>query len=82
MTRRLVSFSSDTVADDWHHRISPKKIITLAMKRLEGLAERAFSCFTTSSPATVIRLPGLLARDLKQRGFHIVEVVPASVDQF
>ena len=38
-------FSSDTVADDWHHRISPKKIITLAMKHAleKGIAEgRAF----------------------------------------
>ena len=25
--RVLVDFGSDTVADDWHHRISPKKII-------------------------------------------------------
>jgi hypothetical protein len=29
----LVEFGSDTVADDWHHRISPKKIIALAMNR-------------------------------------------------
>jgi peptidoglycan/xylan/chitin deacetylase (PgdA/CDA1 family) len=31
-------------------------------------------------PATVAALPGLL-RELKQRGFHIVQVVPASVDR-
>ncbi len=34
--RQLIEFSSDTVADDWHHMISPKKIIALAMKRLEA----------------------------------------------
>jgi peptidoglycan/xylan/chitin deacetylase (PgdA/CDA1 family) len=34
--RVLVDFGSDTVADDWHHRISPKKIIALAMNRLEA----------------------------------------------
>jgi peptidoglycan/xylan/chitin deacetylase (PgdA/CDA1 family) len=34
--RVLVDFGSDTVADDWHHRISPKKIIALAMNRLKA----------------------------------------------
>src|SRR6478672_13428634 len=34
--RRLVLFSSDTDADDWHPRISAKKIVTLAVKRLEA----------------------------------------------
>jgi hypothetical protein len=34
--RHLVSFSSDTVADDWHPRISSKRIITLALSRLES----------------------------------------------
>jgi hypothetical protein len=29
--RLLVDFGSDTVADDWHHCISPTKIIALAM---------------------------------------------------
>jgi peptidoglycan-N-acetylglucosamine deacetylase len=32
-------------------------------------------------PATVAALPGLL-KDLKQKGFHVVHVVPSSVDQF
>ena len=27
---------SDTAADDWHHRISPKKIFALAMNRLKA----------------------------------------------
>jgi len=34
--RSLVVFGSDTVADDWHHRITLSKIIELAMKRLEA----------------------------------------------
>jgi hypothetical protein len=32
--RLLVNFSSDVEADDWHPRISPKKIIALAVSRL------------------------------------------------
>jgi hypothetical protein len=36
LARILVEFGSDTVADDGHHRISPKKIIALAMNRLEA----------------------------------------------
>jgi peptidoglycan-N-acetylglucosamine deacetylase len=78
--RRLVSFSSDTVADDWHHRISPKKIITLAMNRLEARG-KGILLLHDIHPATVAALPDLL-KDLKQRGFHIVQVVPTSVDQF
>jgi hypothetical protein len=32
-------------------------------------------------PATVAALPGLL-KDLKKQGFHVVQVVPAPIDQF
>jgi peptidoglycan/xylan/chitin deacetylase (PgdA/CDA1 family) len=78
--RRLVSFSSDTVADDWHPRISPKKIIALAMKRLEAHG-KGILLLHDIHPATVAALPDLL-KDLKQQGFHVVHVVPSSVDQF
>ena len=78
--RVLVDFGSDTVADDWHHRISPKKIIALAMKRLE-VHGKGILLLHDIHPATVAALPGLL-KELKQRDFHIVHVVPTSVDQF
>src|SRR6476660_5073442 len=78
--RRLVLFSSDTDADDWHPRISAKKIITLAVKRLEARG-KGILLLHDIHPATVAALPGLL-KDLKQRGFHIVQVVPTPVDQF
>ena len=78
--RVLVDFGSDTVADDWHHRISSKKIIALAMKRLEARG-KGILLLHDIHPATVAALPGLL-KDFKQRGFHIVQVVPTSVDQF
>jgi peptidoglycan/xylan/chitin deacetylase (PgdA/CDA1 family) len=47
--RVLVDFGSDTVADDWHHCISPKKIIALAINRLKARA-KAFCCSTTFTP--------------------------------
>ena len=78
--RHLTSFSSDTVADDWHPRISSKRIITLAMSRLEARG-KGILLLHDIHPATVAALPGLL-RDLKQKGFHVVHVVPSSVNQF
>ena len=78
--RHLTSFSSDTVADDWHPRISAKRIITLAMSRLEARG-KGILLLHDIHPATVAALPGLL-KDLKQKGFHVVHVVPSSVDQF
>jgi peptidoglycan/xylan/chitin deacetylase (PgdA/CDA1 family) len=77
--RILINFGSDTVADDWHHRIPPKKIMALAMKRLEAPREGILLLHDIHR-ATVAALPGIL-KDLKQRGFHIVHVVPASVDR-
>ena len=65
--RVLVDFGSDTVADDWHHRISPKKIIALAMKRLEAHG-KGILLLHDIHPATVAAMPGLL-KELKQRDF-------------
>jgi peptidoglycan-N-acetylglucosamine deacetylase len=78
--RHLVLFGSDTVADDWHHRISPKKIVTLALSRLEARG-KGILLLHDIHHATVAALPGLL-KELNDRGFHIVQVVPSSVDQF
>ena len=78
--RVLVDFGSDTVADDWHHRISPKKIIALAMNRLKARG-KGILLLHDIHPATVAALPSLL-KELRQRDFHIVHVVPTSVDQF
>jgi peptidoglycan-N-acetylglucosamine deacetylase len=78
--RVLVDFGSDTVADDWHHRISPKKIIALAMKRLEARG-KGILLLHDIHPGSVAAMPGLL-KELRQRGFHIVHLVPTSADQF
>ena len=65
---------SDTVADDWHHSISPKKIIALAMSRLEARGKGILVLHDIHA-ATAAALPGLLD-ELKQQGFHVVHVVP------
>jgi peptidoglycan/xylan/chitin deacetylase (PgdA/CDA1 family) len=78
--RSLVVFGSDTVADDWHHRITPRKIIALAMKRLEARG-KGILLLHDIHPATVAALPDLL-KDLKEQGFRIVQVVPAAPGQF
>ncbi len=75
-SQSLVVFSSDTVADDWHHHIKPSQIIALALSRLEARG-KGILLLHDIHPATVAALPGLL-RELKQNGFHIVQVVPAT----
>ena len=74
--RGLSVFSSDTDADDWHHRISGQQIIALAMRRLEARG-KGILLLHDIHPGTVAALPGLL-KELKDKGFHIVQVVPAA----
>jgi peptidoglycan/xylan/chitin deacetylase (PgdA/CDA1 family) len=78
--RHLVWFSPDTDADDWHRGRSSKKIVTLAMSRLEARG-RGVLLLHDIHRATADALPDLL-KELKQKGFHVVHVVPSSVDQF
>ena len=74
--RGLIVFSSDTVADDWHHRIGAKGITDAAMRRLEANG-KGILLLHDIHPKTVAALPGLL-KDLKDKGFHIVQVVPSA----
>lgn len=78
--RHLIWFGSDTVADDWHHRISPKRIIALALSRLEARG-KGILLLHDIHRATAAALPGLL-KELKDRGFHIVQVVPSTLNAF
>ncbi len=78
--RHLVWFSPDTDADDWHRGISSKKIVALAMSRLEARGKGVLLLHDIHR-ATADALPEIL-KELKQKGFHVVHVVPASVDQF
>jgi peptidoglycan/xylan/chitin deacetylase (PgdA/CDA1 family) len=72
--RSLVTFSADVVADDWHRRITPAQIIKRAMSRLEKRGKGSILLLHDIHPATVAALPGLL-KELKDRGYHIVQVV-------
>ena len=74
--RGLIVFSSDTVADDWHRRISAKGIIAAAMQRLEA-SGKGMLLLHDIHPKTVAALPGIL-KELKDKGFHIVQLVPAA----
>jgi hypothetical protein len=74
--RGLSVFSSDTDADDWHHRINGQQIVALAMRRLEARG-KGILLLHDIHPATVAALPGLL-KELKEKGFHIVQVVPTA----
>lgn len=74
--RSLIVFSSDTVADDWHHRIKPDQIIALALRRLEARG-KGILLLHDIHPTTAAALPGLL-KALKDNGFHIVQVVPSA----
>jgi len=74
--RGLTVFSSDTDANDWHRHIKPSQIIALAMGRLEALG-KGILLLHDIHPATAEALPGLL-QQLKDNGFHIVQVVPAA----
>jgi peptidoglycan/xylan/chitin deacetylase (PgdA/CDA1 family) len=74
--RGLSVFSSDTVADDWHHRIGGKQIIVAAMRRLEARG-KGILLLHDIHPKTVAALPGLL-KELKDKDFHIVQLVPAA----
>lgn len=74
--RSLVVFSTDTVADDWHRRISPSQIVARAMSRLEAKG-KGMLLLHDIHPWTVAALPGLL-KALKDKGFHIVQVVPSA----
>jgi len=73
--RGLTVFSSDTVADDWHHGIKPDQIMALALSRLEARG-KGILLLHDIHPKTVAALPGIL-KELKDKGFHIVQVVPA-----
>jgi peptidoglycan-N-acetylglucosamine deacetylase len=73
-SRSLVTFSSDTVADDWHRHIKPSDITSRAMSRLEKRG-KGILLLHDIHKSTVAALPELL-KELKEKGFHIVHVIP------
>jgi len=73
-SRALVTWSADVVADDWLRGITPKEIVQRAMQRLDAKG-RGILLLHDIHPATVMALPSLL-KELKDRGYHVVHVVP------
>jgi len=73
-SKSLVTWSADIVADDWKH-IGAKEIVKRAMRRL-GEKGRGILLLHDIHPATALALPALL-KELKDRGYHVVQVVAA-----
>jgi len=70
----VMAWSADFLADDWR-RITSQKVLKLALDRLEQKG-KGILLLHDIQPRTVLMLPTLL-RELKARGYHIVQVVPA-----
>jgi peptidoglycan/xylan/chitin deacetylase (PgdA/CDA1 family) len=73
-SQSLVTWSADVVADDWFHHITPTEIVDRAIKRLDAKGG-GILLLHDIHPATAIALP-LLLKELKDRGYRIVHVVP------
>jgi peptidoglycan/xylan/chitin deacetylase (PgdA/CDA1 family) len=73
-SKSLVTWSADVVADDWKH-IGAREIVKRAMRRLEEKG-RGILLLHDIHPATVLALP-ILLKELKDRGYHLVQVVAA-----
>jgi peptidoglycan/xylan/chitin deacetylase (PgdA/CDA1 family) len=77
-SRGIQVWSTDVLADDWH-RISPGKVYDLAIKRLEA-SRKGILLLHDIQARTATALPKIL-HDLKERGFHVVHVVPATLQE-
>src|SRR5262245_45234236 len=71
----LQVWSTDFLADDWHH-ISSARVYDFAMKRLAAKGKGILLLHDIQA-RTVAALPKIL-NDLKARGYRIVHVVPAT----
>jgi len=74
-SRKIMVWSADFPADDWTH-ISSAEVMRRALMRLEQ-HHKGVLLLHDMQPRTVLMLPQLL-RELKRRGYRIVQVVPAS----
>jgi peptidoglycan-N-acetylglucosamine deacetylase len=71
-------WSADFPADDWRH-ISSQRVYDLAIQRIEAKGKGILLLHDIQA-RTVAALPNILAT-LKERGYHIVHVVPATPDR-
>jgi peptidoglycan/xylan/chitin deacetylase (PgdA/CDA1 family) len=76
-SQHLMVWSADFLADDWT-RIGPAQVYARALQRIEA-NHKGILLLHDIQERTVEALPGLL-KELKRRGYRIVQVVPASPD--
>ncbi len=76
--RGIMLWSADIPSDDWRG-IDAQEVIARTLGRLERKG-RGVILFHDIQPVTVLALPVLL-RELKERGYRIVHVVPAGGDR-
>jgi peptidoglycan/xylan/chitin deacetylase (PgdA/CDA1 family) len=72
-SRHLMTWSADLVADDWKH-INASEVVRRTISRLDEKG-KGIVLLHDIQPATALALPELL-RELKARGYRIVQVVP------
>jgi peptidoglycan/xylan/chitin deacetylase (PgdA/CDA1 family) len=77
-SRGLMTWSADFPADDWRS-ISSARVVNLAMTRLEARGKGVLLLHDIHA-RTIAALPVIL-HELKSRGFHIVQVIPATPDR-
>ncbi len=76
--RGLMVWGADVPADDWL-KLGPREVARRAVQRLEHKG-KGILLLHDIHQRTVDALPSILA-ELKNRGFHLVHVVPASAEQ-
>ena len=75
-SQSLAVWSADQVADDWYRRVTAQQIVRKAMSRIEAKDHRGVLLLHDIHPATVMALP-ILLKELKAKGYKIVQAVPA-----
>ena len=74
-SQSLAVWSADEVADDWHRGITAAQIVSKAIRRIEAHDHRGVLLLHDIHPATALAVPTLL-KELKARGYRIVQAVP------
>jgi peptidoglycan/xylan/chitin deacetylase (PgdA/CDA1 family) len=75
-SQSLSLWSADEVADDWFRGITPSQIVRKAINRIESRGHRGVLLLHDIHPATAMALP-ILLKELKAKGYRIVQAVPS-----
>jgi peptidoglycan/xylan/chitin deacetylase (PgdA/CDA1 family) len=75
-SKSIAVWSVDVVADDWFKQVTPQDIVKKAMARLGEKGHRGVLLLHDIHPATAMAVPMLL-RELKAKGYRVVQAVPA-----